>query len=1101
MYSGQRSPTVACSLTIILLALLVVPASAGRVPNDNPHHSFTTTNRVSQTDWVGGSGVAGPVAGFGTRFLACESLNYNISGQISPMISASQAHPIIDWVKHTIDLDPGIDGHSGLYPADFDGDGDLDFSGWMSLSCEMRFYRNNMVERGEVDYEPVVTLASPPGSKGKYGQTWAGDINGDGRPDVAVACSTRVFWYENQGDFNFVLHNLGAAHHYCGAVEGGDIDRDGLVDLVVGDQPLEVWYQEADGGFRREYVWKGDCYKILVGDINGDAWPDLLAEDNVFLNDNGTFPSSPTYTGGLPGADGIWIRDFNNDGLTDLLICDQWGWNPGIYWFENLGDGTDYRRHTIYKSWDARSYGDGACAEDIDGDGKADVVGSYSKVGFFHQVTPDSFTLIQVDDIHDSHWIRTGNLDYMPNGTDIDIDFYASASGQRRGDDGEFAWWENPYESGFSLNTELVSSILDAGGSSEWQYLIWNAVRPAGTQLDIYVRTGMTPEECTTSVWQGPITVQTGVQEDSVDLSGYLEEGSYFQYRVVMAGDNTQDPAATPVVYCLEVTYERRVDIGVLEIHQPTGYYEQNDVVTPKADWHNYGTVTTDFTAYCFVSTPSGTRVYSDSKTVAGLGPGETAELEFQPFDVVTTGWWTAVCSTHAVGDDYPANDRHDSYFNVGGEPPQQYGWIEVQQVPPVDRIRPVKDGSWLAADADGLIYCATGNKTTDFHVYTPRGNAGWWLRLKSIPEYEQGRSRPPRKGCCGVSDGGEYIYMVKGNNTYGFWRYDVCCENWESLPGVPPGPKNKKVKYGSDMVFTQKDDTGWVYFLKGYKNEFYKYNTVVGRWDTLPYAPYGGTKPKYKAGSFMVYDNENTIYVHQSKENDGVNHYMFSFDLRADTWNTQPLKGMPLWGKYRDRFKRKRSKGGGCGAWCDGSIWALKGGNTAMYYRYFPSSDLWVEKEPMPEYGQAMKKKRVNKGGDIVYSVRDGIFALKGNKTYEFWHYVRPPDDAYEEMPKVAVNPAVQAEPVSAVTQPSLSVRPDPVAGNVAKLHYSVPATGPASVTMFDAVGRMRVSRRVELDREGQLALHLDGLSKGTYFLTVSGDGYSLKTRMVVSH
>ncbi len=69
--------------------------------------------------------------------------------------------------------------------------------------------------------------------------------------------------------------------------------------------------------------------------------------------------------------------------------------------------------------------------------------------------------------------------------------------------------------------------------------------------------------------------------------------------------------------------------------------------------------------------------------------------------------------------------------------------------------------------------------------------------------------------------------------------------------------------------------------------------------------------------------------------------------------------------------------------------IYALKGNNTRDFYFYDCERDAWTALESIPD--NPINKKRVNKGAALVYnsdSSPDLIYAVKGNKTNEFWAY-----------------------------------------------------------------------------------------------------------------
>jgi hypothetical protein len=1137
----------------------------------------------TQTDWTGGQGVAGPVGDFGTAFYASDSVTYNVSGQISPVACSTNLR---GWIKHTVERNPRIDGHGGLYPADFDGDGDLDLSGWMTLACSMRFYQNFKVESDSVGYRKVTTYAAPPGAKGKYGQTWAGDINGDGRPDVAVACSTRVFWYENLGNFSFALRDLGPAIHTKGAVEGADINRDGLMDLVVGDMPLEVWYQEPGGTFRREYVWSGESYKILVGDINGDTWPDLMAEDQVFLNNNGTFPTTPTWTAGLSGPDGIWIRDVNNDRRPDVLVCDQWSSTPGIYWYENLGNGTGFRQHTVYKRADARSYGDGACAEDLDGDGKADIVGSYSRVGFFRQVTPDSFVLVELDTITDSHWIRTANLDYKPNGSDADMDILVTGRGQ-------FAWYENAMQAKFSCNGWLVSSILDAGFPASWQTLVWDATRPVGTRLDFYVRTGATPGLCTTSVWSGPISVQTGVQFDSTSLQPYIgSDDRYFQYRVVMASNNVQ--VLTPTVRLVKVVFidNQAHDVGTVRINAPAQVADTVSFFTPSADVFNYGNREETFLVRFIMTYANGDPFYRDSSVIT-LQPSTGRTQLFRQAKFLQVGQYVVNCSTALEVDEYRGNDAVTQMTVVEGEPDHDVGtvrinapthvadtmlpftpsadvfnygnreetflvrfimmfangdpfyrdssvitlrpstgrtqlfrqakflqlghyivscstaldvdeyrgndavtqmtkvcrplwpegWYEVASMPLLPSGKAVKKGGWLAfMRGAGLFFGAKGNKLPDFYCYDP-GPDTWGLRRK-IPTGTE--AKLPANGAAATTDGNRYIYATKGNNTFGFWGYDAVTDSWSQLANVLPARSGKKVKGGSDLSFVHKQDTDYVYLLKGGRNDFCRYNVAARRWDQMPLAPQGANI-KWDNGSWLAYDGERYIYAHKARYSE-----LWKYDTQADTWLNTVLPGMPVY--HPVTHQSRKSKDGSSAAWYDNAVYALKGANTTEYWKFDVTTNRWYDLDTIPSVGASGRRIRVKDGGDIA-AFGDGVFfALKGNKSCQLWRYTL----SAEIIGPAPDREGVMANPMT-IADCRLSIAPNPLAAGFAALRYSLPGAGAARLSVYDVTGHRVVARTLAAGRSGSVNLDLRHLSNGVYLVKLQSADFAATQKLVV--
>jgi len=397
-----------------------------------------------------------------------------------------------------------------------------------------------------------------------------------------------------------------------------------------------------------------------------------------------------------------------------------------------------------------------------------------------------------------------------------------------------------------------------------------------------------------------------------------------------------------------------------------------------------------------------------------------------------------------------------------------------VKSVPAEPSGRDVKDGGWLTIDpATGLIYAAKGNKTGDFYCYNV--SADTWHRLSL---WKEGReAKMSKKGAVGAADGYGSIYAVKGSNTAGFWRYSISGDSWSQLADVPLGGTNKKVKGGSDLACINIDGTGYVYLLKGYKNEFYRYNTSKDSWEVLPEAPVG-VSLKWDKGSWLAYDGEFTLYAHKAKK-----HELWAYDLVAGVWGTTQLKGMPYTGRLG---KSKKSKDGGAGAWFESKLYALKGGNTCEFWRYFTVGDSWAELETMPRIGSTGKKKRVKGGGDLV-AIGDGRFyALKGSKTREFWRYYLSPG---QRMGGTAAAPTAMPGAVH------LNLWPNPTRG-LALVRYSLPGAADTRLDVLDAAGRMVCSRTAGHDSG---SLPVSGLTAGVYLVRLTSGDRVMTGKLVV--
>jgi hypothetical protein len=512
-------------------------------------------------------------------------------------------------------------------------------------------------------------------------------------------------------------------------------------------------------------------------------------------------------------------------------------------------------------------------------------------------------------------------------------------------------------------------------------------------------------------------------------------------------------------------------DIGVAAIVSPAGTLNPGSV-TPRATVRNWGTSREPAWVRFNIS---GMRPYKDSVYLSAGLPFSDTLLSFQPWNAMV-GRYVASCTTLLAGDQVPANNARWLAFTVGAP-----GWAEMKSVPAAPSLRQVKDGGWLALDGQ-FFYSLKGNKATDFYRYDAATDS--WQQLSPIKGGVE--ARPPHKGAVGVSDGSGSIFATKGNNTQGFWKYSVRGDSWSQQKDVPLGKSNQKVKGGTDLVWAYRAGTPYVYMLKGYKNEFWRYDPAGDTWHALRDAPIGANV-KWDKGSWLAADGSNTIYAHKAKY-----HEMYAYDVAADSWLATPrLKPMPLVGS----MGTKKSKDGACATWFDGAIYALKGGNTQEFWRYHVTGDSWFELDTMPGVGSSGRRKKVKAGADIA-SVGDGVlYALKGNKTNEFWRYIIP---AYASESR----PWRDGVAGSAVAGPTVSfaVYPNPLAAGLATIRMSPAAIGqsPVAVRVFDASGRL-VRQSAICNPHSEVTLDLRHLAAGVYLVRFSAGSCAATQKLVL--
>ena len=163
----------------------------------------------------------------------------------------------------------------------------------------------------------------------------AGDFNGDGKVDLAVATGNNsVSVLLGAGNGTFPTHVEYPVPGHPIAIALADFNGDGKLDIVTVDErvnEISVLLGNGDGTFggHTEFATGNHPVTLAVGDVNGDGKLDVVVAD---INDNkiavllgngdGTFGTHHDYATGN-GPSGVAIGDFNNDGKLDVVVANN----------------------------------------------------------------------------------------------------------------------------------------------------------------------------------------------------------------------------------------------------------------------------------------------------------------------------------------------------------------------------------------------------------------------------------------------------------------------------------------------------------------------------------------------------------------------------------------------------------------------------------------------------------------------------------------------------------------------------------------------------------------------------------------------------------
>ncbi len=234
---------------------------------------------------------------------------------------------------------------------------------------------------GEV---PFVEHAIPSSGAGGFRSIFPADMDGDGDIDiVAAGFDPSVSWFENDGSSppNFNERSIATVSALAWSLFVVDLNEDGYLDVVAGfrNPGLVVWY-ESDGGspptFQSHSVSMNEAFSVFAIDVNGDDAIDILSSGQ---NSPGTFwyqssgGVAPTFQERVmfefsEGRSVIGV-DVDSDEDVDVIVG---GSSVLLALYEN--DGSAIPMFSQVSVSNTVIFVDTVSAADLDGDGDQDII-------------------------------------------------------------------------------------------------------------------------------------------------------------------------------------------------------------------------------------------------------------------------------------------------------------------------------------------------------------------------------------------------------------------------------------------------------------------------------------------------------------------------------------------------------------------------------------------------------------------------------------------------------------------------------------------------------------------------------------------------------
>jgi hypothetical protein len=384
-----------------------------------------------------------------------------------------------------------VDNAESIYPADLDGDSDLDVLSAERGTNKISAYEN----KGEEGFTELVITTEANEARSVH----AADFYGDGDPDVVAASSgdDKIALHENQisegGGFNEpdILTSKEKSLENLSSVHAVDLTGDGAKDILstsyIGFEESGrdkiAWYENLGGGsFSKQKVITNNANgarTVHASDLDVDGNKDIVfgssyytggrGRDQVAWIENegeGSFSDKKVFVYGpsdpddeVSGVVSIHTADIDGDNFPDVLSVSED--LDKVSWYENDGNGNFSDQKVINVPDPDGTLGDDGNADapqsvyaaDLDGDGDEDVLSASEnddKIAWYENINGEgSFSDQKVitTDASGAQSVHTGDID-----GDEDQDVFAAGAN-------EITWYENDGNGSFSEQKQVSQGL------------------------------------------------------------------------------------------------------------------------------------------------------------------------------------------------------------------------------------------------------------------------------------------------------------------------------------------------------------------------------------------------------------------------------------------------------------------------------------------------------------------------------------------------------------------------------------------------------------------------------------------------------------------